>query len=217
MITEFFKEFLFEIIFTIVLTSGVVTFHLTKLRKMINTKNVGINRVYKKGKDIKGMIKTIEKSNQVKMIAFMPYNFVFTHKSLLIQKVKDGCNIKILIGNEDSQLLKELCQIERGVEDDIAKEFVPLINLLKSIKNSAGDEATGTIEVRTYNTEIRNPGIICTREDGRKTAFLTVSLPPKRSIDSLMLEYKDNDCDPVIDYFKEIWDKHENDVALFLR
>lgn len=213
MITDFFKAFIYEIIFTLIISTGAVTFCFATLRNTINIKKLGIHRVHKEGKDINNMIKAIKKSRQIKIISFMPYNFVYDHKDKLVQKIKDGCNIKLLISNKDSLLLRELCQIKRNVDDDIAREFEPLINLLKNIKQEAGIDSTGMIEVRTYNTEIRNPSIICIGENESTAAFLTVSLPPKRSIDSLMLEFKDDDCIPVVNYFDKIWNRHGNDVV----
>ena len=85
------------------------------------------------------------------------------------------------------------------------------------MKTDAEIESTGSIEVRIYNTEMRNPAIICYDKDDNKFAFLTESLPPKRSIDSVMIKYKNNECDDVINYFNVIWDRHKNENDIYFK
>ena len=217
LILEFFKNFIFEIIYTIIFSSGVLIFFTRKMRRTIDAKSVGIKCIHKRGKDVKHLQNSVKKSKQIKMISFMPFYFVFDHKEQLVKKIREGCSIKFLVCNKDMPLLKDLCQIERHVDNDIANLFEQLINLLSSIKKDAGDDATGSIEVRTYNTEIRNPATICYEQDEHISAYLTVSTPPKRSIDVIMLEYADDDCQPIIDYFDAIWNRHCNDVVLKLK
>lgn len=217
LILEFLKSFLFEVIFVLIFSCGLFTLYITKVKNIINLKNVGINHIYKQGNNNTHMNKAIEESSQIKIIAFMPFSFIFNNKELLVKKIKEGCNIKFLIGKPDSLLLKEICQMERHSNNDISEQCPIVINLLNSIKFDAGNDATGTIEVRTYNTEIRNPAIICIKNRERKTAFVTVSMIPKQSIDNIMLEYKDDKCDSVITYFDAIWDRHSNDILLNLR
>ncbi|MBQ3426125.1 MAG: hypothetical protein IJH37_03150 [Clostridia bacterium] len=212
-ILELLKEFLLQIICTIVLSS----FLITKLHTTIRSKSIGIKNIHKRGMNVKNLEKSIKKASIIKVLAFMPYYFTFDHKELLVNKVREGCSLQFLACNKDSLLLKELCQIERHVDNDIADLFDPFTNLLESIKTDAGVDTTGSIELRTYNTEIRNPVIICCDKDGKKSAFLTISMPPKRSIDAVMLEYVGDGCDSVINYFDVIWNRHSEHVALKLK
>lgn len=214
---DFIRSFAYEIIFTIVFSSGIMAIFLSKIRNGINLKAVGINYIHKKGKDVKNMQKAIKTSRQIKIISFMPFSFVFDYKDMLVERIKDGCDIKMLVCNKESSLLKDICKIERNTYDDIANQFQPLINLITSIKSDAGDDSTGAIEVRTYNTEIRNPAIICVDKEENILAFLTISLPPKRSIDNIMLEFKGTQGEDIINYFDKIWERHTNDIALRIK
>lgn len=216
-IFDFLKNFIYEIIFTIVLSSGVIALHTTKINRIINLKAVGITHIHKKGRDVKRLMRSIEKASKICIIAFVPYSLVFDNRELLTEKIKEGCNIKILLCRYDSPVIKEVCQIENDTDYDIANKIEPLKNLLTRMKIDAGIESTGTIEVRTYNTEMRNPAIICYDKDDNKSAFLTVSLPPKRSIDSVMIEYKNNECNDVINYFNAIWNRHNNKNDIILQ
>jgi len=215
-IQNFFESLLFEIIFFFLFSSGLFALYLRKAKNSVNLKSIGIHHIHKKGQNIKNTINAINSSRQIKIIAFMPYSFIFDYKELLVKKIKDGCNIKFLVCSPNSLLLKELSQMERHVDNDISSQYDLLINLLQGIKADAGNEATGSIEVRMYNTEIRNPAIICIDEKNNKSAFLTLSVPPYRSIDSIMIEYRDSNCDFVMNYFDIIWERHPNDLSLKL-
>ena len=211
---DFIENFIFEIIFVIVFSGGFFTLYITKIKNTINFKHVGINRVYKRGRDISNMQKAMRDARQIKLISFMPYNFLFAYKELIVQKIKEGCNMQILIGQKTSPVLVELCQIERHTDSDLVNQIPLVLNLLKGITKDAGHNAIGSIEVRTYNAEIRNPATICTKNNGQQSAFVTLSLPPKRSIDCLMLEYKDAKCKDVEAYFDAIWNRHSQDILL---
>ena len=197
----FFENLLFEIIFFFLFSGGLFALYLRKAKNSINLKSIGIHHIHKKGQNIKNTINAIKSSRQIKVIAIMPYSFIFDYKELLVKIIKEGCNIKFLVCAPKSLLLKELSQMERYANNDISKQYDLIINLLKSIKENAGAEATGSIEVRMYNTEIRNPAIICIDENNNKSAFLTLSIPPYRSIDSIMIEYRGSNCDFVIELF----------------
>lgn len=172
LILDFLQNFLFEIIFVLIFSCGLSTLYITKVKNTINLKNVGINRIYKQGNNISHMNKAIQESCQIKVIAFMPFSFLFNNKELLVEKIKDGCNIKILVGKPGSLLLTELCQMERHTDNDISEQSQMIINILNGIKVYAGDDATDIIEVRTYNTEIRNPAIIHVKNDKSNNTLL---------------------------------------------
>lgn len=206
-------EKVWEIIFGRLLDWFLSTKPFVMLSNLIYLNKAGIKRIHNQGKDLRSMIKAIEKAYVIKFIAFMPHSFVFDHKHLLVEKIKSGCHIRILVCEPSQLMLTELSRMENRADNDISNLFDSLLNLLKSIKKEAGKDALGSIELRTYNTEARNPATICIDHNGKKSAFLTVSTPPKRSIDTIMLEYRDDYCDSVIDYFDKIWELHENDVV----
>lgn len=210
--SSFLEDFFKEIIFTLFFSSGLMAVYIAKMRKALNETSIGITHVHKHGKDVKNLIKAMQSAREINIIAFVPFSFVFDNRELLTKKIKDGCMIRILLCQYDSPLLKEISQIERNSDYDIANQIDPLINMLKCIKNDAGVDSTGSIEVRAYYTEIRNPAIICVDADKCKSAFLTISLPPKRSIDTCMIEYRDSECNDVINYFDAIWNRHANDI-----
>ena len=186
---DFFQAFLFEIIFCVIFAGGFFTLYINKIRNSINKKAVGISHIYTRGKDIKNFQKAIENASNICIISFVPYSLIFDNRVLFTKKIKEGCRIKILMGDKDSALLKDLSQIEYENDTDIADKVDLLIRLLDKIQKDAGPEATGVFEVKQYSTEIRNPVTICFSENNI-SAFLTISLPPKRSIDATMIEYK---------------------------
>lgn len=83
-----------------------------------------------------------------------------------------------------------------------------MLNLLNRIKKDAGSDSRGIFEIRTCDSEIRNPVIICYQNNNKTSAFLTISLPPKRSIDTPMIEFRNEKCDNLINYFYSIWNRH---------
>lgn len=206
---------LWAVVGAIMGASSIVTLIGVKIKEYFYAKNVGISRIHKRGRNLKSMTRTMKKASCIKILGFMPIYFIRDHQELLVDMVRNGSRIKILTSDPQSPLIKELCLIERQTEDDIANDYPALINLLKCIKAQAGSESTGSIELRKYHTEIRNPVIICEDKKGKKVAFLTVSLPPKRSIDVMMLEFCNRECLTVEGYFDKIWERHSGDVGYY--
>lgn len=207
---EFAEAFLFEVIFFIFFSGGMMGLLISKVKSSIDQSWTGVSRIHKKGKDVRNIKKSINKAKTIYILGFVPYNFVFDNREILTSKIKHGCKIKVLFCEYNSPVIKELSQIDNGTDGDIANKIGPLYNQLRSIKADAGAEATGVFEVRECNTEIRNPVIICFDKDNNKTAFMTLSMPPKRSIDCLMVEFRGKKCNDLIKYFDTIWDRHSN-------
>ena len=208
---KFLDAFLLEVIIVLLFSGGIMSFILEKIKSVLYGKRAGISRIYKKGKDIKSIQESIAAAQSVCILGFVPNNFVFDNRILLTEAIKNGCKINILHCSYNSPVLKELSQIDNGTDLDVANNIQPLENQLRRINSDAGTNSTGYFEIRKCFTEIRNPCIICQNKKGHQRAFLTVSLPPKRSIDSIMLEFRGKHCNDVAKYFNTIWERHSQD------
>ena len=211
-ISDFVKEFLYQIIFTAILSSGFFAVYYRKLRLMADFKALGICRIYKCGNDIKSTKKHMSKSKQIMQISYLPYQFIYEYRLILEKALSNGCAIKLLMCEPESELLKEAVQMENGDENKNPDKFESLIKMLQSMKMSS--TGTGTIEVRTFNAEIRNPVTIYSDKSDNLRSFLTVSIPPKRSRDCCMIEYDTQGSKDIITYFNTIWNRHNGNVKL---
>lgn len=207
----FFDAFLLEVVIVLLFSGGLLAFALDMIRTSLYGKWSGVSRIHKKGKDIKSLKRAILNAKEVCILGFVPYNFVFDNRELLIQKIQDGCKINILHCEYASPVLKELSQIDNRTDWDVPNKIKLLENELRSIKSYAKHGSTGYFEIRKCSAEIRNPCIICYGKNNMKRAFLTVSIPPKRSIESLMLEFRKEQCNDIITYFDTIWGRHDAD------
>lgn len=64
----------------------------------------------------------------------------------------------------------------------------------------------GDIEVRQFNTEIRNQLVIC-GDDKETCAWMSILLPPLPAVECRMIEYSEpGDC---VAYYDLIWDRAE--------
>lgn len=215
------KEFLSDVaenlvveFIVVLLFSGLITMLINKIRQKITEKNSGIYRIHKRGFNVNNFQDAIRKSRKIKQIAFMPLFFIREHQSLLTERYKDGSTIQFLFCSPESPLLKELSSMERGNEHDVPNDLSQVVNLLVKIADDAGMDSRGSIEVRLYSAEIRNPATICEIDSTHRRAYLTISVPPKKSTEMPLIEYRDENCRTVDDYFNLVWKRHESDVCL---
>ena len=212
MLIDFIKSLVYEIIFWLLLSCGLTAFITTKVKNVMSEKLLGINHIHKKGNNVKAVTKALMNAREVKIVSFLPFSLLFTYKNYFVDLLKNKCDIKILVCHPESQTLSEICRIEKRSDDDLEKLFPNFQHLLESIVKEAGINKNHSLELRTCNTEIRNPCLICIDKNNNIKSFLTISTPPKRSIDTLMLEFKNDHAKHTIDYFEAIWDLHNNDT-----
>lgn len=210
---SFVKQFIGEIIITVLFSTSFLTLYFGKLRYALEESMLGIRRIHRLGKNVKSMQQAIKKAKRIMHISFLGHGFIFDYRTLLEDRIAEGCIMQFMFAKKESTLLREMSIMENDAPDSISSKFEPTLDMLKSIIGRANPESVSSIEVRTFDSEIRNPITICYDADNEATAFLTVSMPPKRSIDCIMIEFKPKQCDDAINHFKMIWERHTNDIV----
>lgn len=171
--------------------------------------------VYRRGENIPAFINSIKTSEKVMCISYAPFQMLFSYTPYFTEALENGCEMRFLIANSDSLLLKQISAIEDRNTDSIGNAALESVSHLNTIvKKASKSKKTGKIEARFYDTEIRNPITIFIDKYGKQKAFLTVSTPPKRSIECFMLEYTGESCTDLINHFEAIWNLHNDDIAL---
>ena len=84
----------------------------------------------------------------------------------------------------------------------------PSPRVLEAIRRDAAEKAgkqkaePGRVLVRYFHTEMREQLILCTDQSGRRTAWLSLLIPPLPALECNMIEYRDaEDC---VDYYEAV-------------
>lgn len=189
----------------------------------INTdlKNNGIKRIYPKGQAIKSLEEALksDRCNEIKILAFSAEGFMHSYRSEITKFVACGGHLKCLLSKQDTLFIKQASEMEGRSENAIAGSINSSIEIILSIYKDAKNlprknrSRNGTIEIRLYDTEIRNQLILCTDRDNCTSAWMSILIPPLAAVNCSMIEYSDTrNC---IDYFNTIWNRHEKDRVPF--
>ena len=86
--------------------------------------------------------------------------------------------------------------------------YPPSPRVLEAIRRDAAEKAgkqkaePGRVLVRYFHTEMREQLILCTDQSGRRTAWLSLLIPPLPALECNMIEYRDaEDC---VDYYEAV-------------
>lgn len=88
-------------------------------------------------------------SQGMDIVAFGMKNFLAAKGSLLEQKIKQGCTIRILTMHPDSQFLYQRDKEEGNVTGQIKNEILEMIKWAEKINDTQNNK--GAIEIRSYN------------------------------------------------------------------
>ena len=111
------------------------------------------------------------------------------------------------------QTVAQMAGVSRGTVDRVlngrahVREDVRL-RVLEAIRRDAAEKAgkqkaePGRVLVRYFHTEMREQLILCTDQSGRRTAWLSLLIPPLPALECNMIEYRDaEDC---VDYYEAV-------------
>ena len=150
--------------------------------------------------------------------------FITKFQKLIGSLLAQGSNLKLLCAFPRYDFLSDVAAVEKykyGNRDDIHDEFLEVIKTLGHIYANAKLQSkeqgltvpTGTIEVANSRTLFRSSLLVAHQSDDVKWGWLTLTLPPEKSLDmiSLQIEQKPED-DPnenlmraSADHFDIVW------------
>ena len=194
-----------------IISIGLFSVVLSKLKSGLAVKNNGIKKVYKYGKNIRAIEKAIENAKEVSQLAYNSHGFIENYKSILKKSMDNGCMYRFLMGNPKSIHLTGASSIVTGYDNHFADKVNLSVDLLKSMRETSSS-ARECVEVKFYNVKICNPVTIIKDKNDKVKAFLTILMPPKISRDCMMLEFEGEDCDDIVSYFNHIWSRIDNEI-----
>jgi hypothetical protein len=212
---EIISSSFFESLFTFLFGSiagGVSVFSIISSRVSTGASfsAYGIKRLYPHGRNIKSLEKKMQNCKTIKVLGFSALGFTYSYRRILTEHIAKGGKLEFLLAKENSELVVDATQMEGRGSKAITNSIEQTLELLGAIKKDAlkkaehVDSICGSIEIRQYNTEIRNQLIICVDEKG-SYAWMTILIPPKSASECRMIEYSDpSDC---IDYYNVIWQR----------
>jgi len=174
----------------------------------------GINRIYANCYETRTIIvETIKSAEEFFFFALIGDAFTKNYKDFLKNAMRRGLDSKLLIAKPESLFLKEqweLCGLELQEADVRMRRFVAEWKQIVSY-----GKGRGSAEIRCFSTELRNQLVMFKKYDGTYIAWVSVSMPPLRGMDSIQLEITDSGMiDNCLNYFNNVWNFHKDDRLL---
>ena len=179
-----------------------------------------IKHIYPRGETIDSFKKQINdySCKEVWVLGFNANGFTKSYRFDLEKLLSRGGKIHFLISKPDSVTIQQASEIEGRSSDAFAREAKDSLEIIQSLLNKAKEKAKslgticGKIEIRRFDSEIRNQVCICVDDAGKKYAWLSVFLPPRAPINCPMIEF--SDATKCVEYYNAIWDRHEKDSII---
>ena len=180
--------------------------------------DIGIKQIYPKGQAVKSIEKELKSDmcKEIRVLAFSAEGFTHSYRYELASFVARGGHLKYLLSRQDTLFNQQAAEMEGRSKDAITKSVNTAIDIISSIYRKAEEislkngRTNGTIEVRLFDTEIRNQLILCTDSKNRTSAWMSILIPPRAAVNCQMIEY--TDAENCIDCFNTIWNRHEKDT-----
>ena len=180
--------------------------------------DIGIKQIYPKGQAVKSIEKELKSDmcKEIRVLAFSAEGFTHSYRYELTNFVARGGHLKYLLSKQDTLFNQQAADMEGRSKDAITKSVNTAIDLISLIYRDAEEislkngRTNGTIEVRLFDTEIRNQLILCTDSKNRSSAWMSILIPPRAAVNCQMIEY--TDAENCIAYFNTIWNRHEKDT-----
>lgn len=209
MIYDFISNFAISLILTIIFSFSFIALFINKANNTIDSIHVGIKKIYSHGKP-KSIMHSFLSAKEIFVFVYAGDGFIQSNRKNFVKALENGSKIYILVGKMKSEFFSDILMMEsiqdKKYLDNKVEATLADLKMFKSKSPTAGE-----IEVRSFNTELRNQIIICKNENNKK-AWLSVLIPPKRSVDCIMLEFADNNrVDECLENFKVVWDLHQDD------
>ena len=218
-----FLPFIFSITgFLFILIIAINIFRLKTQYQQLDTqrKKVGIiDIIQQKDMDFKKLSKIPEKLYNAKIIKVFfntGHSFFGAHSKTIRKAINENKTkeVNVLLAKEDSKFLDDIAIIEK--DKDTTSESSSFKKQIQDVKDELDDINKGinknVIEIRYYDTEFRLSMILIESIKKEKWGWITLSLPPYTSVDSISFEIESNDKDDNIynlceDHFNAVWDK----------
>ena len=191
-----------------VITVGFLSALVTRLQIRIDHRNNGIKRVYAPGEHSRTLKKQLAEARAIQLLALSGYGFTHAYRRILTDCVARGGTVEYLLAQPGTAYMKDAAEIEGRGADSISEEVGETLKLLEAIRRDAAEKAgkqkaePGRVLVRYFHTEMREQLILCTDQSWRRTAWLSLLIPPLPSRDCNMIEYRDaEDC---VDYYEAV-------------
>jgi len=165
------------------------------------TASAGIADVSLDGKiDSNALAEHLMQSDAIKLFYTTGARFLSSFEIVLAQFVARGGHIQLLCAKPESEMLNEVQQIEEAYLNSsratIHKEFDTLIELGQNILGAAKKQnqnnnlknETGTIQLGFSKTLFRSSILICEKDRQPLWGWLTITLPPFKSKDTISME-----------------------------
>ena len=206
----------------------VTTQEITKLREKIEiqeqivaqNKNAGIISIIKLshdfGKNPPVVVEKLKNARYVKVFFNTGKTFFANNSETIREAAKMGKTekVQVLIASEKSKFLEDIEIIEKkaGTIFDplrVKEEIDGVRKELDAINSATKKE---TVEIRYFDTEYRISIILIESVNGEKWGWLTLALPPVKTIESIAFEIEKNDkvnniynlCE---NHFNAVWEK----------
>ena len=191
-----------------VITVGFLSALVTRLQIRIDHRNNGIKRVYAPGEHSRTLKKQLAEARAIQLLALSGYGFTHAYRRILTDCVARGGTVEYLLAQPGTAYMKDAAEIEGRGADSISEEVGETLKLLEAIRRDAAEKAgkqkaePGRVLVRYFHTEMREQLILCTDQSGRRTAWLSLLIPPLPALECNMIEYRDaEDC---VDYYEAV-------------
>ena len=203
-------ETVLSAIISSVIAVGFLSAIVTKMQTSIELKANGIKRIYPHGRNVKTLEKKMQNCKTIKILGFSALGFTHSYRKILTEHIAHGGKVEFLLAKENSEFVIEATQMEGRRDKVITNSIEQTLDLLDAIRRDANKKAQsmeavcGSIEVRQYNTEIRNQLIIC-KDDKETCAWMSILIPPLPAVECKMIEYSESD--DCIAYYDVIWER----------
>ncbi|MCR4935787.1 MAG: hypothetical protein K5990_04805 [Oscillospiraceae bacterium] len=216
-------DWLFNVLISAVVSSiisaSLVSILSEKIKLSFDLQNNSIKHIHSKGQAVKSFEKKLRSKacKEVKVLGFSAQGFTHSYRSELVNFVASGGHLQYLLCKPEGTFIRQAAEMEGRSPTAILDSVVASIEIIRLIYDEAKERAQrnqrtcGTIEVRYYETEIRNQLLLCVDNENNYYAWLSILLPPLAAVNCQMIEYSDaTEC---VNYFNTIWKRHEKDVV----
>ena len=158
---------------------------MTRLQIRIDHRNNGIKRVYAPGEHSRTLKKQLAEARAIQLLALSGYGFTHAYRRILTDCVARGGTVEYLLAQPGTAYMKDAAEIEGRGADSISEEVGETLKLLEAIRREADQR------LRLYPDQ-----------SGRRTAWLSLLIPPLPALECNMIEYRDaEDC---VDYYEAV-------------
>lgn len=181
--------FLFSMLQTLIIALLIdkeLVKHKNLTEKALDLEEKGITGVNKNGvltpEEINDLFNNAE---IIKLMFVTGNNFLTKHKNTIEKAIKKGKKIRVLLANENSDLINDISEELRVISNSYQRKNVQKEEIIKIKEMISGLESCQNIEIRQYNSEYRCPIYIGYYNDGKIKVWFNSIVPvvePKKMI-----------------------------------